>query len=102
MCGHDVAVELVDWRYVHTHESHRSVVVTLLLHNRRKYLLSSVLPRGFTPYLSVSDGNCLFSSASICLFRDTTRATALRFASLVHGVKHLQHYLELVCFLPSS
>ena len=60
-----------------------------------------VLPCGFTPYLSVSDGNCLFSSVSICLFGDTTRATALRFGSRSETLI-LQHYLELVCILPSS
>lgn len=61
--------------------------------------MSSVLPVGFTPYLSVSDGNCLFSSSYLRLFGDTTKPAALRFASLVHGVKHLPHYLKTVSFV---
>ena len=99
MSGQDITAEHIDWRYVHTQTFRRSVPFTFI--NRRKYLLSSVLPVGFTPYLSVSDGNCLFSSISVCLFGDTTRSTALRYAALVHGVKHLSHYLKSVCFLPS-
>ena len=59
--------------------------------------MTSVLPDGFTPYFSISDGNCLFSSISVCLFGDTANAAALRFASLAHGVKHFPHYLKMVC-----
>ena len=65
---------------------------------RRKHLLSesSSLPHGFIPFISSSDGNCLFSSVSLILFGDTTHAVELRFAALLHAVQHMAHYLEMV------
>ena len=64
--------------------------------HRRKHFLSERLPLGFKPYTSTADGNCLFSSVSVCLFGDTTHKTELRLATLTHGVEHMSHYLDMV------
>ena len=77
-------------KYIHVH----SIVSFGLV--RRKHLLSESLPHGFIPFISSSDGNCLFSSVSLVLFGDTTHAVELRFAALLHAVQHMAHYLEMV------
>ena len=50
----------------------------------------------FQPLVSTGDGNCLYNSVSTILFGSESYSSSLRLASLLHGLKHYDHYLAMV------
>lgn len=50
----------------------------------------------YQPLVSTGNGNCLYNSVSTILFGCEDFAASLRLASLLHAVKHFEHYLAMV------
>lgn len=65
-------------------------------------MLRDHLPTNLTPVLTSSMGDCLFGTISVCLFGNTESETLLRFAALIHGITHYDHYLEMVSLLHNT
>ena len=70
------------------------ILCTLI--GRRQLRLSKRIPAGYRVIKSTGDGNCLFNSISIAINRDESLGPALRILTVLHGIAHFQHYLQMV------
>lgn len=62
----------------------------------RYVALKSRMPKGFYPAWTSGDGNCLFSAISIALTGSESLSEHLRLGTVIHGVKHFEHYSDMV------
>ena len=58
--------------------------------------LKARMPKGFYPARTSGDGNCSFSAISIALIGNETLSVQLRLKTVIHGVKHFEHYSDMV------
>ena len=60
------------------------------------HTLQGRIPTGLIPAMTSSYGDCLFGTVSMCLLRTIQSEQLLRFAAVIHGIHHFDHYIDMV------